>query len=147
MKKNSGPDVTELISKIQDQLVSLERKLDTLISRPMAQSQQRPFDRPRHNDRGREGQGYSQRSLYKIICADCNKQSEIPFKPSPDRPVYCKECFSRRKNSGSPFNARRENKIVERDFTRERRPEKQHVEEPKETVKKKKAKKKKITEA
>jgi CxxC-x17-CxxC domain-containing protein len=129
MKKSSGPDVAELIGKIQDQLVSLERKVDTLISRAASQPQVRPFDQSRHNDRGREGQGFRDRTLYKIICADCNKQCEIPFKPSPDRPAYCKECFSRRKNSSNSFNPRQENRIVERDFTHEKRSERQKPEE------------------
>ncbi|MDD5681408.1 MAG: hypothetical protein PHI59_09245, partial [Candidatus Omnitrophica bacterium] len=32
------------------------------------------------------------------------KECEVPFKPSGDRPVYCKECFSKRKagNGNSP---------------------------------------------
>lgn len=31
-------------------------------------------------------------------CADCQVEiTELPFEPSPDRPVYCKECWSKRK--------------------------------------------------
>ncbi|MCK5451357.1 MAG: hypothetical protein KAI70_06295, partial [Candidatus Omnitrophica bacterium] len=26
------------------------------------------------------------------------KECEVPFKPRDDRPVYCKDCFSKRKN-------------------------------------------------
>jgi len=37
--------------------------------------------------------------MFQAVCADCKKDCEIPFKPSGDRPVYCKECFSRRKSS------------------------------------------------
>jgi len=33
------------------------------------------------------------RKMYKCICADCGKDSEVPFEPKPDRPVYCKECL------------------------------------------------------
>jgi CxxC-x17-CxxC domain-containing protein len=39
------------------------------------------------------------RDMYKAICSDCNKECEVPFKPSGDRPIYCKECFSKRKSS------------------------------------------------
>jgi len=35
--------------------------------------------------------------MFKAICADCGKECEVPFKPSGDRPVYCKECFAKRK--------------------------------------------------
>ena len=37
------------------------------------------------------------REMHKATCADCKKECEVPFKPSGDRPVYCKECFSKRK--------------------------------------------------
>jgi CxxC-x17-CxxC domain-containing protein len=31
-------------------------------------------------------------------CADCGKEiTELPFTPSPDRPVYCKECWAKRR--------------------------------------------------
>jgi CxxC-x17-CxxC domain-containing protein len=33
------------------------------------------------------------RKMYKCTCADCGKDSEVPFEPKPDRPVYCKECL------------------------------------------------------
>ena len=39
------------------------------------------------------------REMHKATCADCKKECEVPFKPSGDRPVYCKECFSKRKGS------------------------------------------------
>ena len=40
------------------------------------------------------------REMFKAICADCKKECEVPFKPSGDRPVYCKECFAKHKESG-----------------------------------------------
>ncbi|MBC7073836.1 hypothetical protein H5T58_00365 [Candidatus Parcubacteria bacterium] len=31
-------------------------------------------------------------------CADCGKKiTELPFEPSADRPVYCKECWAKRR--------------------------------------------------
>ncbi|MBF0330509.1 MAG: hypothetical protein HQL17_01125 [Candidatus Omnitrophica bacterium] len=38
------------------------------------------------------------RQLYPVVCADCKKNCEIPFKPSADRPAYCNECFRQRKS-------------------------------------------------
>jgi CxxC-x17-CxxC domain-containing protein len=35
--------------------------------------------------------------MYAVICFECGKDTEIPFKPSGNRPVYCKECFAKRK--------------------------------------------------
>jgi len=32
-------------------------------------------------------------------CADCGKEiTELPFEPSPDRPIYCKECWAKRRS-------------------------------------------------
>ena len=48
------------------------------------------------------GGGYNggSREMYKAICSECNKECEVPFKPSGDRPIYRKECFSKRKKEG-----------------------------------------------
>ncbi|MEK7460414.1 MAG: CxxC-x17-CxxC domain-containing protein [Patescibacteria group bacterium] len=32
-------------------------------------------------------------TLFKAICAKCNKPCEVPFRPTGGKPVYCKECF------------------------------------------------------
>jgi CxxC-x17-CxxC domain-containing protein len=34
-----------------------------------------------------------ERKMYPMKCADCGTDSEVPFEPKPDRPVYCKECL------------------------------------------------------
>jgi CxxC-x17-CxxC domain-containing protein len=49
---------------------------------------------------GGGGYGGGQRETHKAICADCGKECTVPFKPSGDRPVYCKECFAKRKDRG-----------------------------------------------
>jgi CxxC-x17-CxxC domain-containing protein len=48
-----------------------------------------------HNNRPKE------RPMYSAVCADCQKECSLPFKPRAERPVYCKDCFSRRKNSNT----------------------------------------------
>lgn len=30
---------------------------------------------------------------YKAICSECGQECEVPFKPTPGKPVYCFECF------------------------------------------------------
>jgi len=35
--------------------------------------------------------------MHKSVCADCGKECEVPFKPTGDRPVYCKECWAKRR--------------------------------------------------
>lgn len=84
--------VLDLISKIQIQLTALDRKVDSLISRSLPPAKQPiPTPKPPVNNHQRE------RAMHTAICADCKKECSIPFKPSGDRPVYCKDCFSRRK--------------------------------------------------
>mgnify|MGYP001557939884 FL=1 len=51
---------------------------------------------------GGSGSGYGTgpREMHKAVCGECKKECEVPFKPRDDRPVYCKDCFSKRKNEG-----------------------------------------------
>jgi CxxC-x17-CxxC domain-containing protein len=43
------------------------------------------------------GGGYQQqrREMHPATCAECGKETQVPFRPSGDRPVYCSDCFSR----------------------------------------------------
>jgi CxxC-x17-CxxC domain-containing protein len=38
-----------------------------------------------------------QRERHEIVCADCGRKSTVPFKPRKDRPVFCKECFAKKR--------------------------------------------------
>ena len=29
------------------------------------------------------------------ICAECGKETEVPFEPRNEKPVYCRDCFSK----------------------------------------------------
>lgn len=35
--------------------------------------------------------------LYPAVCASCGKETQVPFLPRGDRPVYCRECFGQRR--------------------------------------------------
>jgi len=136
------PDIAGLINRMQQQLVSLEKKVDALIGRsslrPFEEKNYSGFVRPAHryNERKQENR-FRERTLYKAICADCHKECEVPFKPSGDRPVYCKECFSKRKNGGS-FKARPDNKPGE-DIVQISRPDKHHGGEAQKLIAKKRS--------
>ncbi|NLW16285.1 MAG: zinc-binding protein [Firmicutes bacterium] len=39
------------------------------------------------------------REMHNAICADCGKETQVPFRPSGDRPVYCRDCFQARRSS------------------------------------------------
>ena len=38
------------------------------------------------------------REMYPVVCAACGKETEVPFQPRDDRPVYCGECFAKMRN-------------------------------------------------
>ena len=48
---------------------------------------------------GGGGFGRSQREMFPAVCATCGKQTEVPFQPSGDKPVYCRECYQPRARS------------------------------------------------
>ena len=126
--KKSEPDLEGFMMKVQEQLTALATKMDMWIGQiaarsfehkehhapvPQAAIPPKPFQQPspaRSFQQSKPAQGPGEvrpahgrreRPLYKAVCADCQKDCEIPFKPSGERPVYCKPCFAKRK-SGSP---------------------------------------------
>jgi len=42
-------------------------------------------------------QGGPPKEMHKAVCGDCGNECEVPFKPSGDRPVYCRDCFRKHK--------------------------------------------------
>lgn len=34
-----------------------------------------------------------ERRMFKVICSACGMETEVPFNPSLDRPVYCHSCY------------------------------------------------------
>ncbi len=49
--------------------------------------------------RGGGGYGGAQRQMYPAVCAECGQNTEVPFEPRGDRPVYCLDCFSKRSST------------------------------------------------
>jgi len=41
------------------------------------------------------------REMHKAVCADCQKECEVPFEPKDGRPVYCRDCFGKHKKPRS----------------------------------------------
>ena len=37
-----------------------------------------------------------ERRMFPVICSDCGVETEVPFNPTNDRPVYCRDCFQKR---------------------------------------------------
>ncbi|MFA5303998.1 MAG: CxxC-x17-CxxC domain-containing protein [Candidatus Nanoarchaeia archaeon] len=45
----------------------------------------------------RDGNSGFKREMHKAICAECGNECTVPFKPVQDKPVYCRDCFMKRK--------------------------------------------------
>jgi CxxC-x17-CxxC domain-containing protein len=48
--------------------------------------------------RAESGGGYGSsrgpRQMYPAVCAQCGLDTQVPFQPRGDRPVYCSDCFA-----------------------------------------------------
>ena len=47
------------------------------------------------DNRGSGGDRFDsgRRQMHSATCGECGQRCEVPFKPSGDRPVFCKDCF------------------------------------------------------
>jgi CxxC-x17-CxxC domain-containing protein len=45
---------------------------------------------------GGYGGGYErrEREMFPATCSQCGKETQVPFQPRLDRPVYCSDCFA-----------------------------------------------------
>ena len=57
----------------------------------------------RRNQRSSSGfsGGYDRgpREMHPAVCAECGKDTTVPFLPRGDRPVYCSDCFSKQRTT------------------------------------------------
>ncbi|MBN1785129.1 MAG: hypothetical protein JW815_05280, partial [Candidatus Bathyarchaeota archaeon] len=37
------------------------------------------------------------------VCAECGQECQVPFKPDQNRPVYCRECFAKKRPQRSRY--------------------------------------------
>jgi len=46
---------------------------------------------------GSRGNSYGgpPRQMFAAICAECGKETKVPFEPTNGRPVYCSDCYSK----------------------------------------------------
>jgi len=47
-------------------------------------------------DGGRRGFG-GPREMHDAVCSECGKACQVPFKPTEGKPVYCRDCFAKRR--------------------------------------------------
>jgi CxxC-x17-CxxC domain-containing protein len=45
--------------------------------------------------------GGQRREMFPAVCAQCGKDTQVPFQPRGDRPVYCSDCYAQQRGSYS----------------------------------------------
>ena len=40
-----------------------------------------------------------ERQMHSAVCAECGVETQVPFKPTGERPVYCNDCFRAKRSS------------------------------------------------
>jgi CxxC-x17-CxxC domain-containing protein len=58
-----------------------------------------PCRQARKSERYGDGGYRSQRQMFPATCAQCGKDTEVPFEPREGRPVYCSNCYNKVKLS------------------------------------------------
>jgi CxxC-x17-CxxC domain-containing protein len=63
----------------------------------------RKSSRPERGGGGHASSGSSgrERPTFTAVCAECGTETQVPFQPTGDRPVYCRDCFQARKPAGA----------------------------------------------
>ena len=119
LEQSDSPDLVTMMFQIMERFDALEKKMDVMISQNSGRSsemrQNAERERPSHSHghpreyrrqgsnqnrdfRQSQGQDHArhEKMLFQTVCAECQKECEVPFKPTGGRPVYCKQCFTAR---------------------------------------------------
>lgn len=46
------------------------------------------------NNQSRAPRDRPPREMHDVVCSNCGKETQVPFKPDGERPVYCKDCYT-----------------------------------------------------
>jgi CxxC-x17-CxxC domain-containing protein len=54
-------------------------------------------DNRRNSNFKRNNFSSEDREMHKTVCSKCQKECEVPFKPTEGKPVFCKECYVKKR--------------------------------------------------
>jgi CxxC-x17-CxxC domain-containing protein len=49
------------------------------------------------NCRDARKSGKAPRDMHVVTCASCGQDTQVPFKPTGSKPVYCRDCFNKQR--------------------------------------------------
>jgi CxxC-x17-CxxC domain-containing protein len=53
--------------------------------------------RARKAERSDSGGFRAPRQMFSVVCDECGKDTQVPFEPRGDKPVYCSDCYRKTK--------------------------------------------------
>lgn len=64
------------------------------------------------------------RQMFRATCSECGKPCEVPFRPTGDKPVFCNDCFNKKRDASDTRMSRPEfgERDSKRDFSVSRDP-------------------------
>ena len=57
----------------------------------------------REFNRGPRRDSSEPREMHDATCAECGNACKVPFEPKADRPVYCRDCYAKRRPQRDRF--------------------------------------------
>ena len=72
--------------------------------KPAGRFGRRDSDRSGSRDSGRfehdsRSNRRSELTMHDVVCDKCGKETTVPFKPTSNKPVYCRDCFNKKNDS------------------------------------------------
>ena len=61
----------------------------------------------RFGDRDSGRPAFGEKRLYEAVCDTCGNNCEVPFRPTGEKPVYCRQCFVKPDGRGASASAPR----------------------------------------
>lgn len=92
----------DFIFTVSEQEFFAEKGFTNLPSRcPECRAARKQNQRRNTSGRGASFNNRQRQESYPATCARCGMTTQVPFRPSEDRPVYCRECYESQKRYSS----------------------------------------------
>src|SRR3990167_2593305 len=102
MSDDDKTKTDEVVEEAEDEKEADEKPAEVAPEEPEAEVSKadKPVeDKAASGDAEPAGVDQQGRQLYNVKCSNCGRDTQVPFKPSGDRPVYCRDCYMEKKNS------------------------------------------------
>jgi CxxC-x17-CxxC domain-containing protein len=102
------PDKTLTCRDCGTQFVFTEREQEFYAQKGFANEPGRCPDCRAARKAGRDGgqggsYGSRSREMFPAVCSQCGKETQVPFQPRDDRPVYCSDCYRSMRGESSSY--------------------------------------------